>query len=226
VDGEGDGDEVEVEDEDAYPEDADPLEASADSAHSFTDADAFPDSPMKLLDCSICGRRFREEVLSRHAQSCSRNQKKRKPLDMRAKRMDAEARDLALNAKMESRKSTAAKGGSGGGGGGGSAGASGGAGKDWKRESEALRDAIRNAREVTTAIKEGGPLPAYQPSGPDPSLIPCPHCGRRFNKKAADRHIPQCKNIIARPSRLSAGSGRGIGTPTSKVGNRDAGKFF
>jgi hypothetical protein len=153
IDGEGEGNEDEDE-----AEDADPLEASAESAHSFAAEDAFPDSPLKLMDCSVCGRRFREEVLARHVQSCTRNQKKRKPLDMRAKRMDAEAKDLALRTKMESRKST--------GGSGSGSGASAGAnkGKDWKRESEALRDAIRNAREVTTAIKEGGPLPAYQPS--------------------------------------------------------------
>lgn len=25
--------------------------------------------------------------------------------------------------------------------------------------------------------------------------VPCPHCGRRFNEAAADRHIPKCKNI-------------------------------
>lgn len=25
--------------------------------------------------------------------------------------------------------------------------------------------------------------------------IPCPHCGRKFNEAAADRHIPKCANI-------------------------------
>jgi len=27
----------------------------------------------------------------------------------------------------------------------------------------------------------------------DPSLVQCPHCERRFNEKAADRHIPQVR---------------------------------
>jgi hypothetical protein len=31
------------------------------------------------------------------------------------------------------------------------------------------------------------------PSAPDPSLIQCDFCGRRFNDKAAERHIPFCK---------------------------------
>jgi hypothetical protein len=41
----------------------------------------------------------------------------------------------------------------------------------------------------------GDPLPPPVVSAPDDSLIPCPHCNRRFNQKAADRHIPQCQNI-------------------------------
>jgi len=32
----------------------------------------------------------------------------------------------------------------------------------------------------------------------DPSLVQCPHCGRRYSEKAADRHIPQCLDIKAR----------------------------
>jgi len=30
--------------------------------------------------------------------------------------------------------------------------------------------------------------------------------GRSFNQQAAERHIPQCKNIINKPSRLTAGA--------------------
>jgi hypothetical protein len=29
-------------------------------------------------------------------------------------------------------------------------------------------------------------------SEPDPDLVPCEHCGRRFNETAAERHIPIC----------------------------------
>lgn len=55
----------------------------------------------------------------------------------------------------------------------------------------------------------------YVPSAPDPSLVLCPHCGRRYNAKAATRHIPLCANIINKPKFLKAGTG-GAGKGTSR----------
>ena len=98
----------------------------------------------------------------------------------------------------------------------------------WKQDSNAFRDAMRAAREVTKAIATGAPLPPPVNSGPDPNLTPCPHCGRRFNDKAAERHIPQCANIKAKPSRLNRGAGGGGGKNGSLVGNgasQKRGKF-
>lgn len=96
--------------------------------------------------------------------------------------------------------------------------------KVWKQQSEAFREAIRAAREFKEyeqkkqeAMAFGGPLPpppaAARPSAVDPTLIPCPHCERRFNQKAAERHIPQCQSIRAKPAALKKGSGLGIGVP-------------
>ena len=59
----------------------------------------------------------------------------------------------------------------------------------------------------------------------DPSFIPCPHCGRSFNQRAGERHIPQvsahlhpsrepsytlpqCASIINKPNRLNRHSGQ------------------
>lgn len=89
----------------------------------------------------------------------------------------------------------------------------------WKEQSEAFRAAMKAARQYSKAVATGGPLPPPVISAPDPSLVPCPHCGRRFNQMAADRHIPQCKNIIAKPTSLrkGAGGGGGVnGTPSVK----------
>ena len=82
---------------------------------------------------------------------------------------------------------------------------------DWKKQSEQFREAMKAARQVTKAIATGAPLPPPVMSAPDPSLMPCPHCGRRFSEKAGLRHIPQCQNIIAKPTRLNRGSGGGGG---------------
>ena len=50
--------------------------------------------------------------------------------------------------------------------------------------------------------------------------MPCPHCGRRFNEKAAERHIPKCQTIKAQPKMLRRGQGRagGMGGRASAAG--------
>ena len=36
------------------------------------------------------------------------------------------------------------------------------------------------------------------------------HCGRRFNAMAAERHIPKCTSIMAKPKTLARGGGATI----------------
>lgn len=40
------------------------------------------------------------------------------------------------------------------------------------------------------------------PPAENPEYIQCPHCERRFKPATAERHIPKCKDIKAKPSRL------------------------
>ena len=56
------------------------------------------------------------------------------------------------------------------------------------------------------AVGNGEDVP-YVPSAPDPSLVQCPHCGRRFNENAAARHIPICTSIKNKPTMLVKGTG-------------------
>ncbi|KAL7748612.1 hypothetical protein RI367_006023 [Sorochytrium milnesiophthora] len=58
----------------------------------------------------------------------------------------------------------------------------------WKAKSEAFRASMKAAR-------TGGPA---APSAPDPSLVQCPVCTRRFNEETANRHIPWCKEQKAK----------------------------
>eukprot|EP00633_Aureoumbra_lagunensis_P005031 CAMPEP_0197307920 /NCGR_PEP_ID=MMETSP0891-20130614/6079_1 /TAXON_ID=44058 ORGANISM="Aureoumbra lagunensis, Strain CCMP1510" /NCGR_SAMPLE_ID=MMETSP0891 /ASSEMBLY_ACC=CAM_ASM_000534 /LENGTH=365 /DNA_ID=CAMNT_0042791851 /DNA_START=55 /DNA_END=1152 /DNA_ORIENTATION=+ len=75
----------------------------------------------------------------------------------------------------------------------------------WKAQSEQLRDAMKSMRHAQHNKVPGQPPPAMVPSAPDPSLVACPHCGRRFNDKAAERHIPKCRDIKAKPRTLKRG---------------------
>ena len=77
--------------------------------------------------------------------------------------------------------------------------------RKWKSQSNALRRAMLEARGKSTAHMDsmtGAQLDMAS------NLVPCPHCNRKFNHKAADRHIPQCQSIKAKPATLKKGSGK------------------
>ena len=162
--------------------------------------------------CTTCGRKMAGTALDRmekiHGQRCCPKcapKKARKTFNMAAKRadgFDGDERRKVLDGAKQVKKDLRAKKSFGG--------SSGKEGK-WKAQSNQLREAMANMRAITKAEKEGKPLPPAMPSGPDMSLIGCPHCGRRFNQKAAERHIPKCQSIKAKPKTLTRGSGRGLG---------------
>lgn len=94
----------------------------------------------------------------------------------------------------------------------------------WKAQSLDFRKAIRMARQVSAAEQQskatGVPLHtilnnnskynSYATSMADEQAmgyIRCSTCGRSFNQKAGERHIPQCKNIINKPTALRGHSG-------------------
>jgi len=99
----------------------------------------------------------------------------------------------------------------------------------WKQDSLAFRQAIRAARAVSHAedfakvnglsLRDVLPPPIRQQDDPVySSYIQCPTCNRSFNQKAGERHIPLCKNIIHKPSRLISHSGHvasSLAIPTS-----------
>ena len=106
--------------------------------------------------------------------------------------------------------------GGGGFGGGGGIGGGGGAGNvmpanklpKWKRDHMAFQAAMTACKQNSGAEASGMPLPANLPPPPEcDDRIPCPHCGRRFNALAAERHIPKCQAISAKPKTLTRGGG-------------------
>lgn len=184
--------------------------------------------PASMMTCPDCGRHFNEQAYAHHANVCKKVfGQARKPFDSQKHRVqgtDMEtikpAKPVALKGTLNRPGSTRNMGTAAGGGGdlsGSMPRSTGGA--NWKNKSSAFRDAIREARQISIAerhAKEAGiPLAAALPPPkvrlPDDPVyddyVLCPHCGRKYNQTAGARHIPQCKNIFAKPSRLNKGSG-------------------
>ena len=79
---------------------------------------------------------------------------------------------------------------------------------NWKSKHEEFIRNIRYAKQCADAEKSGkvADLPPPPPSE-NPDYVQCPHCSRKFNQAAAERHIPKCTTIKAKPKMLKRGGG-------------------
>uniref|UniRef100_A0A3B4ATU6 Zinc finger C2HC domain-containing protein 1A n=1 Tax=Periophthalmus magnuspinnatus TaxID=409849 RepID=A0A3B4ATU6_9GOBI len=156
----------------------------------FADEAVLP--PQDLVQCHICNRSFFPKVLDKHVKICQKAAaKRRKVFD--SSRQRAEGTDIPtlkpLKPKSQSSSSSV---------------------KvsyfaeppkkpsNWRKKHEDFIAAIRAARNVSQGTKDGEPLPPPPPPSYDPDYIQCPHCQRRFNENAADRHIKFCQEQAAR----------------------------
>jgi hypothetical protein len=62
----------------------------------------------------------------------------------------------------------------------------------WKTQHEQFIISIRN-------VRKGKPASRAEMRDEYSDYVLCQFCGRRFESGVADRHIPNCKNIIHRP---------------------------
>lgn len=157
-----------------------------------------------LPTCRNCGRHFAADRLAKHEEICIKTSKKKRkvfdPTKMRVKGTEAESY-LRNAAKTKAKAPELPK-------------------ADWRRQHEDFIRSIRDAKAAQAHVAAGGKLSDLPPPPPmDTShLIPCPHCGRKFNDSAAQRHIPRCKDIINKPkpppgARPSAAVGRAAPKP-------------
>ena len=163
------------------------------SSISYSDNIDEDNSNTALHECGDCGRKFNANAYEKHVKICKKVFiNSRKQFDMTKQRIqdDEQLRILQDTKKKKDAKNNASE-----------------KSTKWKNQSQAFREAMKAARDVSHAISTGAPLPPPTISAPDPSLIPCPHCGRRFNEKAAERHIPLCTSIKAKPTKLNKGGG-------------------
>ncbi|XP_042902261.1 zinc finger C2HC domain-containing protein 1A-like [Parasteatoda tepidariorum] len=142
------------------------------------------ESPSELRPCGICGRTFRPDALVRHQKVCEKNAaKKRKVFDSSKQRALEDAPPPAPKAAAKPTKQVAAK-------------AKAAEAKTnqkkntWREKHEELIDTIKKAR----GKPEDNPPPGKENRKKVPSdYVQCPSCQRHFNQRAAERHIPWCK---------------------------------
>nr|XP_008190673.1 PREDICTED: uncharacterized protein LOC661951 isoform X2 [Tribolium castaneum] len=133
-----------------------------------------------LNECRFCNRRFAADRLQVHESICGKTaKKKRKIYDATKHRVEGTEleqyvrRGKNLSSKASNRQAPR---------------------KDWRRTHEEFINAIRAAKMAQAHVAKGGKLADLPPPPPssNPDYVQCPHCGRKFNEAAAERHIPKC----------------------------------
>uniref|UniRef100_U5EPU9 C2HC/C3H-type domain-containing protein n=1 Tax=Corethrella appendiculata TaxID=1370023 RepID=U5EPU9_9DIPT len=147
--------------------------------------------PDDMSQCTYCGRNFNSERLAKHEEICQKTlSKKRKVFDSTKHRVEGtEAESYLKKSNQKTRsKSIQEK----------QIQAVSSRKNDWRRKHEEFINAIRAAKEVQAHIAKGGKLSDLPPPPPseNPDYIQCPHCLRRFNETAANRHIPKCATML------------------------------
>jgi hypothetical protein len=156
------------------------------------------------VQCSVCDRKFREDVIYKHEKVCKKvfvdkrktfNTQKQRIIDsehatmLKYKEKEEKKNEKALKNGVQKPISKKAK---------------------WKKQSEEFRAILRNNNTVTTGFgpnnsntKGGrninnGPKPGTSGFVPTPSVftedyISCNMCNRRYNENAYSKHLPTCE---------------------------------
>ncbi|NWT77826.1 ZC21C protein, partial [Lanius ludovicianus] len=168
------------------------------SALSDQDSDDHPSAEMLYVQstsaveqegfgqCSFCKRKFLCTRLEKHMSICGRNQdSKRKVFDSskaRARGTELEQYQQQKSSRSPQSKTPPRK-------------------NNWKQKHQALIHIVSQARQVQQILAKGGKMSDLPPLPPieNPDYVACTYCGRKFAPRAAERHIPKCKNIKNRP---------------------------
>ncbi|TGZ75414.1 hypothetical protein CRM22_000374 [Opisthorchis felineus] len=167
-------------------------------------SDEDDDVDVARFPCTVCQRQFSEAALAKHQPICMKNARKRRkifdsskqrsrelqiPLSKPISTTAAQEREYKLAQVLERKN-------------------------QWRKKHEEFISSIRAAKEYTMAKKTGAPLPPPPPPSVDPSLVQCKWCSRRFNEKAAERHIKFCEEKHKNIQQQVQKRGRGIPRPT------------
>ncbi|NXY20036.1 ZC21C protein, partial [Atrichornis clamosus] len=136
--------------------------------------------------CSFCKRKFLCTRLEKHMSICGKNQdSKRKVFDsskVRARGTELERYQQWKSSRSPKSETLPRK-------------------NNWKQKHEALIHTVWQARQLQQVLAKGGKASDLPPLPPieNPEYVACTYCGRKFAPRAAERHIPKCKNIKNRP---------------------------
>jgi hypothetical protein len=163
---------------------------------------------LNLARCSGCSRRFKPDRLARHEATCQGKKVKRTQFDSKSRALPKEALQASLTRQSSSAGSSE-----------GSSGVATSTRKTprkkakWKQQHEEFQAMLRSSGSVRDSRSAGA-----GESGVDPGAdsldafddrVKCPHCNRKFNQEVADRHIPRCADIKAKPNGiLKKGGGK------------------
>ncbi|NXU43741.1 ZC21C protein, partial [Drymodes brunneopygia] len=168
------------------------------SALSDQDSDDHPSAEMPYMQaasaveqeefgqCSFCKRKFLCTRLEKHMSICGKNQdSKRKVFDSskaRTRGTELEQYQQWKNSRSPQSKTPPRK-------------------NNWKQKHEALIHIMSQARQVQQALAKGGKVSDLPPLPPmeNSDYVACTYCGHKFAPRAAERHIPKCKDIQNRP---------------------------
>ncbi|NXS36918.1 ZC21C protein, partial [Pomatostomus ruficeps] len=168
------------------------------SALSDQDSDNHPPAEMLYMQaenameqealgqCSFCKRKFLCTRLEKHMSICGKNQdSKKKVFDSskaRARGTELELYQQWKSSRNPQSKTPPRK-------------------NNWKQKHEALIHTVSQAHQVQQILAKGGKVSDLPPLPPikNPDYVACTYCGRKFAPRAAERHIPKCKNIKNRP---------------------------
>ncbi|KAF2352239.1 hypothetical protein FHG87_017004 [Trinorchestia longiramus] len=126
--------------------------------------------PPGMKRCPVCERNFNEDRIEKHTTICQKTAnraKKRKAFDPVKMRNKGTEAEKYIARGLHLKEVKTKK-------------------KDWRKQHEDFIKTVRAAKGM-----KGYEAPPLDVS----DYVQCPHCGRKFNQSAADRHIPKCSDI-------------------------------
>ncbi|OQR69658.1 zinc finger C2HC domain-containing protein 1C-like [Tropilaelaps mercedesae] len=146
----------------------------------------------ECIRCDICKRGFLPDRIEKHHQACRKIESMPRKIFNATKMRTAGTEQESYIRRGAHKKEVPVK------------------KSNWRAKHEEFLRNVREAKKVQDHIAKGGKLSDLPPPPPseNPDYVQCPHCGRKFNEGAAERHIPKCANILSNKKK----------TPTGKAG--------